>query len=135
MRHAPHVDLAAQLDRAALEPEPVVLAHRLDAAAEVDALRAGRRVEQLGERRRQRPPLSSDAQDVLARGRMDPLEQRQDLVRGSGRASCPAFDESTRQASPRSRQNASVSSRQSAEQRPHDAVLAAHLDPLRCCRS
>src|SRR5947209_18374590 len=35
-------DLARQLDRAALEPEPVVLAHGHDAAAEVDAARARR---------------------------------------------------------------------------------------------
>src|SRR4051795_5625851 len=34
-------DLSRQLDRPALEPEPLVLAHRLHAAAEVDALRGG----------------------------------------------------------------------------------------------
>src|SRR5262245_43333333 len=33
-------DLAGQVDRAALQPEPLVLAHCLDAAAEVDPLRA-----------------------------------------------------------------------------------------------
>ena len=113
MRHGPHVDLARRASTGpALEPEPVVLAHRLDAAAEVDPLRPDRRVEQLGERRRQRAPLVERAQDVLARGRVDPLEQRQHLVRGSGRARVAGFDESTRQASPRSRQYASVSSRQ-----------------------
>src|SRR5579864_2385036 len=36
-------DLAGQVDRPALEPEPLLLAHRLDAAAEVDPLRADRR--------------------------------------------------------------------------------------------
>src|SRR3954465_9865430 len=34
-------DLAGQLDRPALEPEALVLAHRLEAAAQVDALRTG----------------------------------------------------------------------------------------------
>src|SRR5215831_2974852 len=47
-------DLARQLDRPALEPEALVLAHRLHPAAEIDALRADRRCEQLGERRRER---------------------------------------------------------------------------------
>src|SRR5215470_14698176 len=40
-------DLAGQVDRPALEPETLVLAHRLEAAAEVDTLRADRRREQL----------------------------------------------------------------------------------------
>src|SRR5919197_2302062 len=35
-------DLPVERDRAALEPETLVLAHRLHAAAEIDALRAGR---------------------------------------------------------------------------------------------
>src|SRR5437762_4367386 len=43
-------DLAGQVDRSSLEPQPLVLAHRLEAAAEVDALRADGRREQLGER-------------------------------------------------------------------------------------
>src|SRR5215470_14264149 len=47
-------DLARQLDRPALEPEALVLAHCLKAAAEVDALRADGRCEQLRERRRER---------------------------------------------------------------------------------
>src|SRR5262245_37836508 len=34
--------LADQIDRAVLEPEPIVFAHRLHAAAEVDAFRACR---------------------------------------------------------------------------------------------
>src|SRR2546423_168200 len=38
----PPVDAAAEGDGAALEPEPVVLAHGLDAAAEVDAARGDR---------------------------------------------------------------------------------------------
>src|SRR5215475_15682905 len=42
-------DLARELDRAALEPEPLVLAHRLHPAAEVDALRTDGGSEQLGE--------------------------------------------------------------------------------------
>src|SRR5436190_9397039 len=54
--------LAREVDRRLLEPEPRVLAHRLDASAEVDALGPDRRVEELGERRGQRPPLVERAQ-------------------------------------------------------------------------
>src|SRR4051794_35152723 len=45
-------DLAGQLDRPTLEPESLVLTHRLEAAAEVDALRADGCREQLRQRRR-----------------------------------------------------------------------------------
>src|SRR5262245_37781739 len=69
--------LAVELDGRALEPEAVVLAHGLEAAAEVDALRRDRRVEQLRQRRRHRPSLLERAQDVLARSRVEPLEQRE----------------------------------------------------------
>ena len=89
-----------------------MLAHRLDAAAEIDALRADGRVEQLGERGRQRAPLVEHAQDVLARGRDGCARAAGRSRCGSGRAPCRGFDESLRHASPRSRQNASVSSRQ-----------------------
>src|SRR3954470_18189612 len=41
----PPRDRAVQLDRRGFEPEPLVLPHRLHAAAEVDPLRADRRVE------------------------------------------------------------------------------------------
>src|SRR4051812_31624730 len=60
------LDRPIEVDRPSFEPEAVVLAHRLHAAAEIDALRAGRRVEQLRERGRERAPLVEDAQDVLA---------------------------------------------------------------------
>src|SRR5215467_10427607 len=62
--------LAAQLDRAALEPDAVVLTDDLHAVAEVDALRADRRVDELGERGRHRAPLFQRTQDVLARRRV-----------------------------------------------------------------
>src|SRR4051812_26479748 len=74
----PH--LAVELDGGALEPEPRVLADGERAAAEVDALRADRRVEELGKRGRERPPLVESAEDVLARRGVDPLEERDDLV-------------------------------------------------------
>ena len=126
--------LAVELDRAALEPEPVVLAHRLDAAAEVDALRADRRVEQLGERGRHRPALVERAQDVLARGGMDLLEQRQDLARGSGRASCPGST-SRRGARARARGRTPRSPRARAaaaagRRRPRAAALIPFVLPL-----
>src|SRR5437763_5855431 len=44
-------NLAGQLDRAALEPESLMLAHGLEPTAEVDALRADGRSEELSERR------------------------------------------------------------------------------------
>src|SRR6185437_4988972 len=55
-----------EVARPRLEPEPAVLAHRLHAASEVDALRADRRGEQLGERGRHRLALVEHAQHVLA---------------------------------------------------------------------
>src|SRR2546423_1795659 len=73
-------DLARQLDRAALEPETLVLADGLEPAAEVDALRADRRREQLGERRRQRLAGVERTEEVLVRRRMEAAQQRQDLV-------------------------------------------------------
>src|SRR3954469_4689380 len=48
------LDGAVEIDGAALGPEPFVRAHRLDAAAEIDALRPRRRGEQLRKRRRHR---------------------------------------------------------------------------------
>src|SRR5581483_8142457 len=77
---AAELDRAVQRNRAGLEPQAVVLAHGLDAAAEIDALRGGRGVEQLRERGRQRAPLVEHVQDVLARRRMDALEARHDLA-------------------------------------------------------
>src|SRR3954469_15519968 len=76
----PPFDGPIEVARAGLEPEPVVLTHRWEPAAEVDALRAGARVEQLDERRRHRPPLVERAENVLARRRMDAFEERQHLV-------------------------------------------------------
>src|SRR5436853_245521 len=62
---------------ARLEPEPIVFAHRLQTPTEVDALRAGARVEQLRERRRHRPALLERAQDVLTGGRGQLREEAQ----------------------------------------------------------
>ena len=87
MRHVAPTDLAVEIDGPVLEPEPVVFAHRLTAAAEVDALRADRRREQLGERRRQRLAQVERAEDVRVGGRVQPAEQRQDLVADQARAS------------------------------------------------
>ena len=100
------------------------------AAAEVDAPRAGRRVEQLGERRWQRPALLERAQDVLAGGRMDPLEQRQDLVadQTAGRAGVRRVDPVLDAALAAERLGLLAPERQ---QRPDDAVLAPGLDPRR----
>ena len=80
MRHGAPAHLAVERDRRALEPQPVVLANRLHAASEVDALGAGGRREQLGERRRERLALVEGAQEVRVGGGMDAAQQRQDLV-------------------------------------------------------
>ena len=126
MRHSPQTDRPVEIDGARFEPEPVVLAHRLDAAAEVDSLRADGRREQLGECRRQRAPLVERAQHVLARGGMDPLEERQDLVADQPRSVAAI----RRVAAPLEPALAAVRLRllaPDAEERPHDAVVAAHL--------
>ena len=97
------VDRTEQIDRAALEPEPVVLAYRLQPAAEVDAPRAGLRVEQLGERGGSRAPLSS-ARSRFSRA---PGWTRSRSGRISFRISprtVAGFDESVRHSRPRSRQ-------------------------------
>jgi hypothetical protein len=77
--HSP-LDAALERDRSALEPEPVVLADRLDAAAEVDALRTGLRCDQLGERGREARRLAGEPEQVLGRGGMELREQGQDLA-------------------------------------------------------
>src|SRR5882672_11449413 len=58
----PPRDRAVQVLRAGLEPEPLVLAHGVHAVAEVEALRTGARIDQLGERRRHRAALVERAQ-------------------------------------------------------------------------
>ena len=73
--------------------------------------RAGRSVEQLGERRRHRPPLVERAQQVLARGRVDALEQRQDLVADQAAHRVARSSSRSRQLEAARRQYASVSSR------------------------
>src|SRR5436190_9349519 len=67
----PPAHFAVERNGRALEPEAVVLANGLDAAAEVDALRGRRVCEQLGKRRRQRLPLVEHAEPVLVGSRMD----------------------------------------------------------------
>src|SRR3954449_10049609 len=73
-------DFAGQLDRPALEPEALVLAHRLQASAEVDALGADGRREQLGERWRERLASVEGTQEVLVGARMEAAQERQDLL-------------------------------------------------------
>ena len=116
-----------------------MLAHRLDAAAEVDALRAGRRVEQLGERRRQRAALVERAQDVLARRRMDPLEQRQDLApdqparrrrRSTSRRGTRARARGRTPRSPRARRQSSGRTTPSSRRALIPFVVAARDEPV-----
>ena len=124
------VDLAAQLDGPALQPQAVVLAHRHDAAAEVEAPGSGRGVEQLCERRRHRAPGLERAEEVLARGRMDPVEERQDLVpdQPPGRVRVGRIDPELDPALAAERLRLLAPER---KQRPDHAVLAPGLDPLR----
>ncbi len=108
----PPAHLAGEVDRAVLEPEPVVLAHRLDAAAEIDALRA-RPARRAARRARARASRACRAHEGGSRRR--PGCRR----RSSGRISSrmrprfvPALLESIRNASPSAVQYSSVSARQ-----------------------
>src|SRR5437868_728303 len=76
----PPTHFAVERDRRVLEPEAVVLANRLDAPAEVDALRGRGVREELGDCRRQRLPPVEHPEQVLVGARMDPAQQGQDLV-------------------------------------------------------
>src|SRR5512135_632650 len=71
-------DLAVEIHRSLLEPEAVVLAHGHQPAAEVDAPRARRRCQQVGERRRQRLPRIDRLEDVLVRSGMQAAQERKD---------------------------------------------------------
>src|SRR5712691_341086 len=73
-------NLAVEWERPVLEPEAVVLAYRLEPAAQIDPLRAHRRAEQLGERRRHGRAGVERAQDVLVGRGMELAEERQDLL-------------------------------------------------------
>src|SRR5262249_31099854 len=117
-------------DRAGLEPEPVVFAHRLQAAAEVEPLRPGRGIEQLGKGRGELAPLLERAQQIRVRRRMDLPEQREDLLAdqaadGVGVARVLAMADSDGVAV---RDRLSMPERQ---ERADDAVLAAGLDACR----
>ena len=91
----------------------------------LERARQARLVSALGER-----------EQVRARPRVERFEERQDLRRGSGRASCRCSScrAAVREAGG-ARSTPRVSSRQSVEQRPHDPVLAPGLDPARDGRS
>src|SRR6476646_4308334 len=122
------VDRAPKLDRPALEPDPVVFAHGLDSTPEVDAPRSRLRVDQLGKRSRERPPLVERPEEVLARCRVHPFEERQDLVADQAARRVRV----RRVGPPLEPAVAAVRLRllaPEAEERPHHAVLATHLDP------
>src|SRR3954470_15336627 len=69
---------SVEVDRPALEPEAVVLAHSLDPVAGAAARRAGRRREQLREGRRQCLSRVERVQDVLVGGGVELAQERQD---------------------------------------------------------
>src|SRR5207253_7482462 len=123
-------DRPAQLERAVLEPEAVVLADRLAPAAEVDALRPRRRRKQLRQRGRELAPLVERAQQVRVGGGMQLPQERQDLAadqaaEGVRVGRVGAEGEALR---------AAVGLRLRApelEQRTDDPVLAPDADPAR----
>ena len=94
-----------------------MLAHRLEAPAEIEALRADRRRERLGESGWERRAGLERAQEVLVGRRMEEAQERQDLVADRPRF-LPAFDTSLRRSRPAARQFVSVSSRQSGRAGP-----------------
>src|SRR5437764_1273515 len=77
-------DLPGELDRAVLEPKPLVLAHRLEAAAEIKALRADGRSEQLGAEAGVLVRLLA-AQLVVHVQRRDAVAQRAEQMPEAGR--------------------------------------------------
>src|SRR6266511_3094989 len=121
-------DLALERHRRALEPDALVLAHRGEAPAEVEPLRACGGCEQLVQRGR----LSfRESEQVAIRGRMEGTQARQDLVsdqtalRVAVRGIDPEFEPFLAAVrlgllSPHS------------QERTHDAVLAPRPDSLRC---
>src|SRR3954454_5482367 len=126
----PPRDLAAEVDRSRLEPEPVVLAHGLHAAAEVDPPRRCGCVEQLGERAGHGPPLVEGAQKVLARAGMDAAEQWQHLVADQAAHGARVRRVRAPGDPPGGAVLLGLLAPQT-EERADDAVLAARLDPRR----
>src|SRR5262249_45499121 len=117
--------LPVEGDGGPFQPDLVVFAHRGDAAAEVEPPRAGRRRKEC---LRRRGPLLCGAEEVLARGRVEAFQAREDLL-----ADEPALRV------PVARVDAELEPLRAAvglgllapdrEQRPDDAVLAVRLDP------
>ena len=98
------------------------------------ARRAARRATRSSAARQARA-LVAEREQVRVGARVQPPQQRQDLVPDQ-----PARRVRVRRVDPHgeavlARSRRAVSSRQHVEQRPHDAVLAARLDPARSSRS
>src|SRR5579862_249714 len=122
--------LAVELDRPLLEPKALVLAHRLDPTAEVDALRADGCVEQLCEGARQCAAFLERTEDVGARTGMQSLEERQQLIADQAAFRVPI----RRVGAEGERARVAVGLGLLAperEQRTDNAVFAARLDSLR----
>ena len=119
----------------ALQRDAVVLAHGADPAAEVARLRPSRSASSSSSvsssPRGSRGRSSASRRMFSSAAGMEPAEERDDLRRGSGRGACRGSTSRCGYARPFSRQYASVSSRQTVEQRADDAVLAPRLDPAR----
>ena len=107
-----------------------MLAHRLDAAAEVDPARPDRCVEQLGQRGRERSPRLERPKDVLAGRGMDLLEEWHDLPADQApcRRRVRRVEAVAEPAIAAERLGLLAPERQ---QRADDAVLAIGLDPFR----
>ena len=84
---------------------------------------AGER-EQLGERRRQRLARVERAEDVLVGGGMQAAEEREHLVADQAALRVGVARVDAERRGPRLGSTSTVSSRQTVEQRPHDAVVA-----------
>src|SRR4051794_1385871 len=120
-------NLAVERDRRALEPDAAVLAHGREPGAEVEALRAGARGEQRVERRRL---ALREAAQILVCSRMQLTQPRQDLA--PDQATLRVHVRRVRAEGEAVRAAVLLGLRApEVEQRPHDAVLALRLDPLR----
>ena len=134
MRQPPNATSPVELDGARLEPEPVVLAHRLDAAAEVDPLRAAGASSSSasagGIVRR-----SSSARRMFSRAPGWICSSSGRISARSSPRIVSAFDESSAEGEPALAAERLGLLTPERQQRPNDAVLAPRLDPRGRCRS
>src|SRR5207248_2148123 len=122
-------DFAVERDGRRLDPGAVVLAHEGAPAAEVEALRAGRRVEEVGHGQGHAAALGEPV-EVVVGGGMEPAEERQDLVADQAALRVPVRGVFAEREILGAAVGVGVFAPH-AEERTDDAVLTPPLDPAR----